>query len=59
MGVSLRSESTMRGNPFPRLIGIATDRPEGSNEAFGPTAAILVATIKEGWHIALPSRLDR
>lgn len=59
MGVSLGSESTIRGNPCPRLIGIATDYPEGASEVFGPTAALLIATIKECWHISIPSRLDR
>jgi hypothetical protein len=59
MGVSVRSESTLKGNPHPRLIGIATDSKEGTNEVFGPTSALLIATIKEGWHIPIPSRLDR
>lgn len=59
MGVSMSSESTLKGNPFPRLIGIATDYLACSNEVFGPTSTILIRTIKEGWDIPLPSRLDR
>ena len=59
MGVSLSSDSTIKGNPDPKLIGIFTDHIKESNEVFGPTAAILIAAIKEGWSIKLPSLLDR
>jgi hypothetical protein len=58
MGVSLSSTSTIYGNPEPKLIGIVTDHIREANEVFGPTAAILIASIKEGWNIQLPSRLD-
>lgn len=59
MGVSMSSESTIKGTPYPRLIGIATDYPDKSNEVFGPTCALLLATIKEGWPLPISSRLDR
>jgi len=49
--------NTIEGKPRPRLIGLSTDKPSNA-EVFGSTIAIVLAIIRDGWHVTLPSRLD-
>ncbi|MGJ3258012.1 MAG: S1 family peptidase [Rhodospirillales bacterium] len=55
-GVPMDKETT-EGTPHPRLVGLATDNPPNP-EVFGPTIAIALAIIRDGWQVTLPTRLD-
>jgi len=52
------NDQTIRGQPYPLLIGIATDWPEESKEVFGTSIAIVMAIIRDVWQTVLPARLD-
>ena len=50
--------AAIEGKPKPKLIGLMTDCPKPSSEIFGPSAAIILALIRDGWGISLPARLE-
>jgi hypothetical protein len=49
--------ATIKGTPCPKLIGITPDCPN-SNEVFGTSIAIVMAILRDGWQIELPTRLN-
>jgi hypothetical protein len=51
------NHATITGKPRPKLIGISTDCPN-PNEVFGASIAIVMTIIRDGWHVALPARLN-
>jgi hypothetical protein len=50
--------ATIEGTPRPKLIGITTDRRSKSKEVSGPSMAIVMAIIREGYKLGLPQRLN-
>lgn len=51
------NNATIDGKPAPKLVGILTDCPDLSKEIFGPSAAILLASVRDAYSVTLPPRL--
>ena len=56
-GVGMDAE-TIKGQPKPKLAGMMTDYERSLNEIFGPSMAIILALIRDGWGVSLPARLE-
>jgi hypothetical protein len=54
----LINAALLQGKSNPLLIGITTDLPTGRKEVFGPNIAIVVAVIRDAYHISIPPRLN-
>ena len=50
--------ATLRGNPDPQLIGIATDWQYSTKQVFGSNIAIAIAIIRDAYRIVIPTRLN-
>jgi hypothetical protein len=57
LGVPVNAR-TIEGQPRPKLIGIMTDCPDGKNEIYGPSMAIVMAIIRDAYKTDLPTSLD-
>lgn len=55
-GVAVNA-GAIEGTPSPKLVGITTDCPN-AHEVFGPSIAIIMAIIRDGWQVALPPCLN-